>query len=166
MTVYADYAQDEQQLLLASLDAAGIVVSAASIGRGAETASEGIAVATLILDSRDAYVDNTLVSSVILAISERVKAEQPFPNYAELAVASGAEDEALFTLRSVVSLLDAKATPDEAADYKAWLLQTANAAAAAGMEDQGFLGCGGVVVDDAERIALAEIAAVLRIAAR
>jgi hypothetical protein len=165
MTVYADYTTEEQQLLLASLDAAGVVVSAASIGRGAETASEGIAVANLILASRDAYVGNTLVSSVILAIDARVRAEMPFPNYAELAVAVGAEDEALLTLRTVVALLDAKAAPEEAAGYKAWLLQIANAAATAGMEDQGFLGRGGVVVNDAERVALAAIAAVLGIEA-
>ena len=52
-------------------------------------------------------------------------------------------------------------TPDEAAGYKGWLLEIAGAVARAGKEDQGFLGHGGVMVNDAERQALAAIARTL-----
>lgn len=165
MSVFSDYTADEQQLLIESLDAAGVVVSAASLGRGAETASEGIAVASLILDSRHDHVGNSLVSSVVLAIEERLRAEQPFPNYSDLAAAPGARQSALDTLRSVALLLDEKVAADEASGYKGWLVKIAQVAAEAGMEDQGFLGRGGVVVNDAERAAISEIAAVLGIEA-
>ena len=67
------------------------------------------------------------------------------------------------TLRAVVELLDAKAAPEEAAGYKAWLYRLAEVTAEAGKEDQGFLGMGGVLVNEAERAALAEIAEVLSI---
>lgn len=161
MTIYGDLSAEEQQLLFASLDAAGIAVSAASLGRKEETASEGIAVATLILDSRSTYVSNPLISSVILELETRATARQDFPDFVQLAEAEGAEQKALGILSDVVALLDAKATPQEAAEYKRWLMQLATATAEAGKEDQGFLGRGGVVVNDAERAALERIREVL-----
>jgi hypothetical protein len=161
MSVYSEYTADEQQLLRASLEAAAVVVSAASPGRKEETVSEGFAAASFVLDSRAAYVGNPLVSSVILALEARVRAEQPFPDYVEAASAVGAQQWAMDTLRSVAALLDTKATPDEAAGYKEWLVRIASTVAAAGKEDQGFLGTGGVQFNDAERVALQEIAGVL-----
>jgi hypothetical protein len=164
MTVIADLTPDEQRLLISSLDAAAIVVSAASPGRAEETASEGFAVAKSILDSQAAYVANPLVSSTILDVKRRVDAEVPFPDYVALASAPGAYDRATAILREVVAFLDAKATPEEAVGYKAWLMGIAQAAAEAGREDQGFLGRGGVMVNDAERAALAEVSSLLGLA--
>ena len=161
MSVYSEYTADEQQLLRASLEAAAVAVSAASPGRKEETVSEGYAAASLVLGSRAAYVANSLVSSVIVELEARVRAEQPFPDYLKVASASGAREWAMDTLRSVVALLDAKATPDEAAGYKAWLQHIALTTAEAGKEDQGFLGTGGVQVNAAERVALQEIGEVL-----
>ena len=66
-------------------------------------------------------------------------------------------------LAAVAALLDAKATADEAAGYKQWLLDIADVTAKAGKEDQGFLGHGGVKVNDAERQKLSDIARVLGI---
>jgi hypothetical protein len=163
MTVYNDYTNDEQQLLRSSLAAAAVAVSAASPGRKEETVSEGFAAASLVLGSGPAYVDNTLVGSVIVDLEARLQHDQPFRNYADLASGPGAEEAAMKTLRSVVSLLDAKATPDESAGYKAWLMTIAQTVAGAGKEDQGFLGRGGVMVNDAERAALGQIAGVLGI---
>ena len=60
-----------------------------------------------------------------------------------------------------MAAVDAGATPDEASAYRAWLLGIATAVARAGKEDQGFLGRGGVLVNDAERAALAELAGLL-----
>ena len=96
-------------------------------------------------------------------IRHRARQDQPFPDYVKLASAVDARDRAVAILRQVVTLLDAKATPAEAAGFKAWLMSIADVAAGAGKEDQGFLGRGGVMVNDAERAALAEVAAVLGI---
>lgn len=163
MTVYSDYTADEQQLLRASLEAAAVAVSAASPGRKEETVSEGVAAATLVLKSGPAYVRNTLVTSVIVALEASVKAEEHFPDYGKIASAPDAGQRSMDTLRAVTGLLDAKATPDEATGYKGWLLRIAQVAAEAGKEDQGFLGMGGVKVNDAERAVLQEIAEVLGI---
>jgi hypothetical protein len=161
MTVYAEFAQEEQRLLLASLEAAAVAISAASLGRDEETVSEGFAAASLVLDSRADYVANPLVESVILTVETRIHEERPFPDYVALASASGAREWALGTLRSVVALLAARATPDEAAGYREWLLRIALTVASAGKEDQGFLGRGGVQVNDEERAALQEVASIL-----
>ena len=64
MSVYSDYSPAEQRLLTSSLEAAAVFVSAASLGRSEETISEGFAAASLVLDSRDEYVSNSLVSSI------------------------------------------------------------------------------------------------------
>lgn len=164
MTVYSDFSADEQFLLRASLEAAAVAVSAASPGRKEETASEGFAAASYVLGSREAYVGNTLVSSVILALEERAREEQPFPDFVKVASEPGAREWAMDILRQARALLDARATPDECAGYKAWLMGIADATAAAGKEDQGFLGTGGVMVNDAERAALDEVAATLGVA--
>jgi len=161
MSVYSEYTADEQLLLRASHEAAAVAVSAASPGRKEETVSEGYAAASYVLDSRAAYVANPLVSSVIIELEARVRADQPFPDYLKVASAPGARQRAIDTLRSVVALLDAKATPEEAAGYKTWLQRIASTTADAGKEDQGFLGMGGVRVNDAEREALREIGEVL-----
>ena len=164
MTLYSDFSPDEQQLLRASLEAAAVAISTASLGRSAETASEGFAAASFVLGSKAAQVGNTLVSSVILALEERAREEKPFPDYVKVASAPGAREWALDTLRALSALLDARATPEEATGYRMWLLDIASATAAAGKEDQGFLGRGGVEINDAERAALREIAGVLGVA--
>jgi hypothetical protein len=165
MTVLADLAEEEQRLLLSSLEAAAVVVSTASPGRKEETASEGFAVAEYILESQAAYVANPLVSSTILEIRERARSEERFPDYLEIATAPGAREEAIHILKALVALLDGRATPEEAAGFKEWLMHIATRAAEAGKEDQGFLGRGGVMVNDAERAALAEVATLLGVSA-
>jgi hypothetical protein len=165
MTVYSEYSADEQRLLRSSLAAAAVVVSAASLGRKEETGSEGFAAASFVLDSRNAYVSNALVSSVIIELEAEVKTGRSFPDFVELASAPNAGQSAMDALRAVVTLLDLKATPDEAAGYKGWLMRIATTTAEAGKEDQGFLGRGGVMVNDAERATLQSIAEVLGVQA-
>jgi hypothetical protein len=165
MTVLADLSADDQDVLFAGMRSAAVAVSAASPGRGEETASEGFEAAKLVLDSQPRYVDNPLVTSVIVEIGRRIAAEQPFQNYLEIAQAAGAGEQARTALRAVAALLDEHVAPDEAGGFKRWLVEIATTTAKAGKEDQGFLGMGGVMVNDAERTALKEIASILGIAA-
>ncbi len=164
MTVYADYTPEEQQILRSSLQAAAVAVSASSLGRKEETGSEGFAAASSILDGAPAHVDNTLITSVIVELQRRLATEQPFPDFVAVASAQGAREGAFETLGELASLLEAKSAPPEADGYKRWLLGIAREVAAAGKEDQGFLGTGGVLVNDAERAALRQISEVLGVA--
>lgn len=157
MTIYADYTTEEQDILRAGLQGAAVAVSAASPGRKEETVSEGFAAAEFIMGSGPAYVANTLVTSILAELQDRIKHEHVFPDYVEVASAPGAGEQAMAHLRAVAALVDAKATPEEAAGFKGWLLDISRLVAKAGKEDQGFLGMGGVAVNDAERAALAAI---------
>ena len=164
MTVFRDPSPDEQRLLLEALRAASVAISVASLGRSEETASEAIETAAFILESRAAQVANPLVSSIIQALDQAAKTEGHFPDYHELVAAPYARARSIQTLRDAAALVDARATPDEAAGYKRWLLDIASVTAGAGKEDQGFLGRGGIDVNDAEKSALGDVAEAVRIA--
>jgi hypothetical protein len=161
VTVIADYTDEEQELLRSAIEAAAVVVSAASPGRKEETVSEGYAAAEFVLESQPAYVGNTLVTSILVQLRADLDKGLVFPDYLELATAPGALDESMVVLGRVVALLDAKATLEEASGYKGWLMDIARVVAQAGKEDQGFLGRGGVLVNDAERATLESIARTL-----
>lgn len=165
MTIIAEYTEEEQELLRSALESAAVAVSAASLGRKEETVSEGYAAADLVLKSQVQYVGNTLVTSIIVQLQADLKSGHVFPNYLDVASTPGALDESKIVLGRVAQLVDTKSTPEEAAGYKGWLLQIAQAVAGAGKEDQGFLGRGGVLVNDAERSALASIAQILGVEA-
>ena len=161
MTILADYTEAEQQLLRSAIAAAAVAISAASPGRKEETVSEGFAAAAFVLESAPRYVDDTLVTSILVDLQERVKAGQVFPDYVKEASAPGAGDAAMATLAQAAALVDARATSAEAGGYKGWLLDIARVTAQAGKEDQGFLGTGGVQVNDREREAIAAVAGAL-----
>ncbi len=161
MSVLADYTEEEQELIRHAVAAAAIAVSAASLGRQEETVSEGFAAADLVLKSQPDFVGNTLVTSLIVGVQQELKIGRAFPDYVERASAPGAYDEAIIVLGRAAALLDEKADAGEAEGYKRWLLHIARAVAEAGKEDQGFLGRGGVLVNDAERSALAAVAGAL-----
>jgi hypothetical protein len=165
MSVLSDYSAEEQSLLLRSLQAAAIAISAASPGRKTETVSEGFAAASYIMEVREPYLANPLIGSVQYEIERRADAGDRFPDYTELASAPGAEQAAMQTLASATALLDAKATPEEAAGFKQWLLNIAAKTTEAGKEGGNFLGWGAVAVNDAEKAALQKIAQTLGVTA-
>jgi len=161
MTVYGDLRPEEQRLLTDALRAASVVIAVASPGRKEETASEGFGAAAFILDSRAAQVANPLVSSIILALDQAARTEGRFPDFLGLVGAPDARARSLQVLHQAAALADAIATPEEAAGYKRWLLDIAAVTAQAGKEEQGFLGRGGVLVNEAERAALDDVAEAL-----
>ena len=165
MTVLADYTDEEQELIRHAVASAAVAVSAASIGRKEETVSEGFAAADLILKSQPRYVGNTLVTSIIVQVQGDVEAGRAFPDYLDRVSAPGAFDEAMIILGRVAQLLEAKAAPEEAVGFKYWLVEIAQAVAQAGKEDQGFLGRGGVLINDAERSAIEGVARTLGVEA-
>jgi hypothetical protein len=59
--------------------------------------------------------------------------------------------------KEVARILDAKASPEEAREYKEWAMQIAESVAKAAKEG-GFLGIGGTRVSEGEKEAFAQIA--------
>lgn len=163
MSTLSDYTPDEQRVLLHSLQAAAVAVSAASLGRKTETASEGFAAASFIMERSPATIDNTLITSIQYELDQRAKRDESFPSYEKAAAAPEAEAQALETLRQVTALLKSGSAPEEAAGFKQWLLAIAQHTAVAGKEGGNFFGRGAVQVNDAERAALQEIAQILEL---
>jgi len=165
MSVLTDYTDEEQFLLVEGPRLGAVVVSAASPGRGNETVSEGFAAIQYAMSRSGEFLDNTLISSIQFAVEQLGKTDHKFADYSKLATAPGAKDAALARLGEIADLLDRKSAPAEAAGYKQWVLNAATLASEAGKEGGNFFGRGAVLVNDAERAALAEIAATLRIQA-
>jgi hypothetical protein len=161
MTLIGDFEPADQLLLMQGLEAAAVLISTASLGRKEETASEGFAMADYVLMSASDNIAHPLLASIIQALDDRAAGGGAFPDYGKVVTAPDARDRAMGIVRSAVAAVDAVATPGEASAYRAWLLGIATAVAQAGKEDQGFLGRGGVMVNEAERAALAELAALL-----
>ncbi len=161
MTLIGEFDRADQLLLMQGLEAAAVLISTASLGRKEETASEGIAMASYVLDSARDQAAHPLLTSIIQALEDRAAGGGAFPDYGKVVAAPDARDRALGIVRSAVAAVGARATSDEASAYRAWLLGIATVVAKAGKEDQGFLGSGGVMVNDAERAALTELAGML-----
>jgi hypothetical protein len=157
-----DYSEQEQLLLLQGPRLGAIVISAASPGRSAETASEGFAAVNYAMTSRGEFLDNVLINSLLYKLDELAKEDRKFADYNKLATATDAEAQSLARLAEIADLLDRKSDPVEAKGYKKWVLNASNAAAEAGKEGGNFFGRGAVMVNDAERAALEEIAKALR----
>ncbi len=165
MSLITDYTSEEQILLMQGPRLGAIAVSAASSGRAADTMSEGIAAIQYATGSRGEFLDNTLISSILYQLDQLAKADRKFADYGKLAAAPDAGAHVLAQLGQIADLLDRKSDPAEAAGYKRWVLNAATMASQAAKEGAGFLGRGGVVVNEAEEAALAQIAAALRLQA-
>ena len=163
MTILSDYSSEERVLLLQGPRLGAIVVSAASPGRAAETASEGFAAIQYAMSPHPEFLGNTLIGSILYELDQLMKSEWQFADYSKLAVAPDAKDHALDKLGQIADLLDNKSDPAEAHGYKRWVVNAASAASEAGKEGGNWLGRGAVMVNDAERAALAQISAVLRL---
>ena len=164
MSVLNDYTADEQLLLMEGPRLGAVVVAAASLGRKSETASEGFAAAEYVMDSRGNYLDNRLINSIQFELQQRAASGAKFADFVELAGAPGALDSALARLRQLADLLARNADPEEAAGYKQWVINAAVRTSEAGKEGGGFLSRGSVLVNDAEKQALAQVTAALGMA--
>jgi hypothetical protein len=163
MSLITDYSDEEQALLMQGPRLGAIVVSAASPGRSADTFSEGVAAIQYAMGSQGEFLGNTLISTILYELDQLAKSEHKFADYNKLADAPDAGAHALAQLGQIAGLLDLKSDPAEAAGYKQWVLNAAKRASEAAKEGANWLGRGGVVVNEGEQAALAEIAAALRI---
>lgn len=115
-----------------------------------------------IAAAEDRFAENELIQAVLFEL----KAEPGEDGDAREIKIPGGEawtaliDDLLERARETADLLAAKSTPDEAADFKRWLLNIAGQAATA-TESGGFLGFGAERVSDQEKTLLRELAAAL-----
>jgi hypothetical protein len=149
----AAFSAEEIALLAKAPVQVGGVIMAASPSSGAGSAQEIAALAQAASEAVQAAPPNSLLSSLSQEVRQITRQIQAGEGLADLQQTGTA---GLETCRQVASLVDAKASPQDAAAYKAMLLDVANKVASAAKEG-GFLGIGGKQVSDAEQQALTAI---------
>ncbi len=157
MTTQADYTAEEWTALVRSPFVAAMAITIADPGGPIEIVKEAAAALRTVTEPvADQPELLTVVKAEIVARGQR--RDNPVADFKPRGADAG--QQVLEELRSVNSILAAKATPDEAAAFRAWLTHAAQEAANAAKEG-GFLGIGAVQVSEREQHMLDELAKVL-----
>ena len=161
MSVKTDYEPQQWQLLLDVPPLVGTAVMVA--GRsGLGTMKEALAVASGVMTAKEGFENNELIHALVdgrLHDKDRSSVESRSP---EIRAKHPEEliDYTLEKCSEVATLLEAKSTAAEAAEYKKWAMSVGEKVANAAKEG-GFLGIGGERVSEAERDVLRRVAAAL-----
>ena len=124
--------------------------------------SEMSAVADAISESEERAAKDSLISEVVANIIANAEDDARGPTE-KIAVAD-VKERALANCREIAQLLQAKASAQEADDYKRWLLGVAQRVAAAAKEG-GIFGFGGAQVSKTEVATINELATALGVQA-
>ncbi len=116
------------------------------------------AVADAIIEGGQQAAKESLLDRVVADIVANADDEQR--GATEKIPVSAIKEKALDNCRRVASLLQTKASAEEAEGYKRWVLAVAERVASAAKEG-GFLGFGGTMVSESEVATINEIAAAL-----
>src|SRR5256886_7046896 len=141
MTGRADFTPEEWELVLEGPPSAGMIVVTAQRGG---TFRESIAMAKAYVEARREHGESELLDEIVAAKPERDHTR--YHSVEEL------RQHGLQHLRDAVELLERKATAEEVAAYRRFVLTLAEKVANAHRE-------GGETVSDAERTAIEEISA-------
>jgi hypothetical protein len=166
MTDKSNFTPDEWKLLLESVMATSVAVTAADPSGLWGLLKEGFAGGTALAKAKMDPQTNGLIKAIVAeletaegrsAARDGVKEKLTGSNPAEI------KSKCIETLRQAGAVVDAKA-PGDAAAFKDWMRQLSKQIAEAANEG-GFLGIGGVPVSEAEKATLAEISGALKLAA-
>jgi DNA-binding transcriptional regulator GbsR (MarR family) len=148
MTGKSDFSEEEWKQVLEAPPSAGLVVIASDRGGSIR---ETFSMAKAYTEARQQHGESELLDEIVSAKPEmdRTRAHSP----EEL------KEHSLQNIREAVSLLEAKATPEEVEEYKQFILGLANKVAEARKE--GFMGLSGERVSGDEKSAIDEISAAL-----
>ena len=148
MTGKADFTDEEWNVVREGPPSAGMIVLVSSKGGSFR---ETWAMAKTFAEARQKHGESELLDEIVNAKPEMDHTRYKSPE--ELKEAS------LGHIRDAVALLKEKATPEEADEYKKFIVALADRVAEARKE--GFLGLSGERVSDDEKTAIQEIEAAL-----
>jgi hypothetical protein len=151
MSTKADFSVEEWDLLRSSPLMASIMVVAASPSGPVGIVQESTAAGRMIIQAA-----GTAQTPLLKTLAEDLGARMSIPKPPAGASPAQIQGAAAEILKRTSDLLAQKATPEEAAEYKEWLVKVAQATAEASKEG-GFLGFGGTLVSDEEKVALAAV---------
>ena len=156
MSDKTDFSVEEWQILLQSPGAAGIYIMMADPNFVIGSMKEALALSAGILQKEKDTNNSQLLSSILAEFKDREMAKQAQLKFEKKDLAS-VKQKAFDTLQKAASILDQKASEEEAIEIKSWLYQMCVKVANAAKEG-GFLGFGGTKVSDKEKAALGEVA--------
>jgi hypothetical protein len=155
MTTKADFTEEEWTRLGRAPLVAGLAISLADPGGPIEALKESVASLKTILEAAQDGGHGELVDEVAKDVAARARERQnPLAGFRPQGAT--ASEEILDELRAVNALVTEKATPEEAADFREYLLTAAQRAADAAKEG-GFLGFGAKQVSEGEERMLARL---------
>jgi hypothetical protein len=157
MTSKTAFTDEEWMRVLRAPFVAGMAITIADPGGPIEISKEGMATirAATVPPSQE-----ELLAAAALDINAMLQQKQNPAKDFKPTSAPTAGAEILDELRSVDAIVSAKATPEETAAFRAWLLATAQAAADAAKEG-GFMGFGAVQVSEGEQKMLDQLQSAL-----
>jgi hypothetical protein len=159
MTTKADFTNEEWARLERAPIVAGMAISLADPGGPIEALKETGATVKTVLETARADGKSELVTSVAKSVAEKAQHRQnPVGDFKPRG--PQAREQILEELSAVNELVTQKATPEEAEEFREWLLTAASRAAEAAKEG-GFLGFKAERVSEGEERMLAQLREVL-----
>ena len=148
MTAKADFTEEEWKQVLEGPPSAGMVVMTAQRGG---TIRESFSMAKSYTEARKQHGESELL--------DELTAAKPEMDHTRFHTVEELKAHCLDNVRQALTVLGAKATPEELDEYKKFISGLVERVAEAHRE--GFLGLSGERVSDAERAAIAEVNGVL-----
>jgi hypothetical protein len=159
MTTKADFTDEEWARLERAPVVAGMAISLADPGGPIEVVKESAAVIRTVTEAAQSGGGGELVDSVAASFTEKAKQRQnPMGDFKPKGAMAG--QAILDELQAVNDLLTQKATPEEAAAFRNWLLTAAKRASEAAKEG-GFMGFKAERVSEGEQQMLDKLGEVL-----
>jgi hypothetical protein len=159
MTTKADFTDEEWARLERAPFVAGMAISLADPGGPIETLKETMATVKTVAEVASSGGRGELVDAAARSIAEKVqKRQNPLKDFRPRGALAG--ETILQELREVNELVKQKATPEEAAAFRAWILEAAKRAADAAKEG-GFMGFRAEQVSKGEQQMLDKLAEAL-----
>ena len=159
MTSKADFSEEEWTRLKRAPFIAGMAISLADPGGPIEAVKETAATLKTVTGAAQGGGRGALVDAVARDVAEEMRQRKnPLSGFKPRGAMAG--EEILDELRDVNRIATEKATPDEAAAYREWLLAAAKEASEAAKEG-GFMGFNAERVSEGEQRMLDKLAEAL-----
>lgn len=164
MTGKSNFTPDEWKVLLESVMAPGIAITAADPSGLWGLLKESFAGGTALAKAKTDPGANALIKAVVddFGTAEGSAARDALKASFKDSKPAQIKDKCIEVLREAATIVDTKAPGDSTA-YKRWLQQISQHVAEAANEG-GFLGAGGVPISEAEKATLTEISTALKAA--
>jgi hypothetical protein len=160
MSVKDQFTPDEWKSLLKAPMLVSYAVAGAAPSKQEDFVRELAAVAEGVIEAEHRASKDSLLGAVIVDIVANAEDEQR--GQTEKLSLDEVKVRALDTCREVAAVLETNASPDEAYEYKRWVLVVAEKVAAAAKEG-GFLGFGGEQISASEIATINEIGEAIKI---